>query len=398
MAKLSLRDVDVKERRVLTRVDFNVPIKEGRVTDDTRIRASLDTIRYLIENGARVILCSHLGRPKKPDPSLSLLPVAKRLAEILGRPVRFVRDCVGPEAEVAVRDLAPGGVLLLENLRFHPEEEKNDPDFAGRLALLADVFVNDAFGSAHRAHASTEGVTRHIKPCVAGFLMESELVHLGGALESPRRPFVAILGGVKVSGKIDVIQNLLPKVDALFIGGAMAFTFARARKIETGRSLVEDDRIPVAEKVLQESERLKVDLRLPIDLRVSSSTDGSDPGEVVRMASIPPDKIGVDIGPETIQGWAPVLLQAGTILWNGPMGIFEVSPFKQGTMEIARIMAEATASGAVTIVGGGDSAAAIAEAGVAGHVTHVSTGGGASLEFLEGKVLPGVAALTERVA
>jgi len=398
MAKLSLRDVEVNKRRVLVRVDFNVPIQDGRVTDDTRIRASLETIRYLIANEARVIVCSHLGRPKKVDPALSLAPVAKRLGDLLDKPVSFAQDCVGSSAEAAAACLAPGDVLLLENLRFHPEEEKNDPAFAKSLASLGELYVNDAFGSAHRAHASTEGVTHYLQPSVAGFLMEGELVHLGGALDAPRRPFVAILGGAKISGKIDVIQNLLPKVDALFIGGAMMFTFARAKKMGTGRSLVEEDKIPVAESVLKEAARLKADMRLPVDVRISSGTDGADPGEVVGIAEIPSDKIGVDVGDETIRGWAPVLKQAGTILWNGPMGIFEVPAFRGGTMAIARIMADATAAGVVTIVGGGDSAAAIAAAGLADRVTHVSTGGGASLEFLEGKTLPGVAALTEKEA
>jgi len=398
MAKLSLRDVEVNKRRVLVRVDFNVPIQDGRVTDDTRIRASLETIRYLIAHEARVIVCSHLGRPKKVDPVLSLAPVAKRLGDLLGKPVSFAQDCVGSIAEAAAARLAPGDVLLLENLRFHPEEEKNDPAFAKSLASLGELYINDAFGSAHRAHASTEGVTHYLQPSVAGFLMEGELVHLGGALDAPRRPFVAILGGAKISGKIDVIENLLPKVDALFIGGAMTFTFARAKKMGTGRSLVEEDKIPVAESVLKEAARLKADMRLPVDVRISSGTDGADPGEIVDIAKIPSDKIGVDVGDETIRGWAPVLKQAGTILWNGPMGIFEVPAFREGTMAIARIMADATEAGAVTIVGGGDSAAAIAEAGLADRVTHVSTGGGASLEFLEGKTLPGVAALTEKEA
>lgn len=398
MAKLSVRDVNVERRKVLVRVDFNVPIRDGEVIDDTRIRASLETIRYLIGQQSRTILCSHLGRPKKPDPILSLAPVARRLAELLGQPVAFAGDCVGDDARGAAEALAPGGVLLLENLRFHAEEEKNDPEFAKSLASLAELYVNDAFGSAHRAHASTEGVTRFLHPAAAGFLMEAELLHLGAALDSPRRPFVAVLGGAKISGKIDVIENLLPKVDSLLLGGAMMFTFARARKIPTGKSLVEEEKIPVAEKVLAESTRLKVDLRLPVDVHVSSSTDGADPGWVVSTNAIPADAIGVDIGPETVLGWAPLLQKAGTILWNGPMGIFEVPAFREGTMAVARMMAEATSTGAVSIVGGGDSAAAVAEAGVADRMTHVSTGGGASLEFLEGKILPGVAALTDKGA
>ncbi len=288
--------------------------------------------------------------------------------------------------------------MLLENLRFHPEEEANDPEFARRLASLADLYVNDAFGSAHRAHASTEGVTRYLSPCAAGFLMEKELDYLGRALESPRRPFVAVLGGAKISGKIDVIGHLLPKVDALLIGGAMTFTFLRARGLESGASLVEEDRIPMAAEILDRAAAAQVDLELPIDCRVSSSTDGSDPGRIVPIAGIPTDATGVDIGPATVEAYATMLRTAGTILWNGPMGIFEVPPFSAGTMAIARALAEATRSGAVTIVGGGDSAAAIAQAGLGDAVSHVSTGGGASLEFLEGKVLPGVAALTDREA
>lgn len=396
MKKLSVRDLSVAGKRVLVRVDFNVPIKDGTVADDTRVRASLPTIAHLTKSGARVILMSHLGRPKKgPDPSLSLRPVAGRLAELLGTPVAFAPDCVGPTAENATQTLEAAGVLLLENLRFHTAEEANDPEFARSLARLGDVYVNDAFGSAHRAHASTEGVTRHLHPCAAGFLMEKELEYLGGALESPARPFVAVLGGSKISGKIDVIQNLLPKVDTLLIGGAMMFTFLRAQGLETGSSLVEEDRVPLASALLSGSAGQGSVLTLPPDVRVSSSADGSDPGSIVPCEAIPIGKMGVDIGPETMRLYGDAILGAKTILWNGPMGIFEQEAFSEGTFSVARSMAAATSSGAVTIVGGGDSAAAIAQAGLESAVSHVSTGGGASLEFLEGKVLPGVAALTD---
>lgn len=399
MAQLSVKDLDVKGRKVFVRVDFNVPLRDGKVSDDTRIRASLPTIRFLMENGARTILASHLGRPKKgPDPALSLQPVAARLGELLGSRVAFVGDCVGAPVAAAVDQLAPGSVLLLENLRFHPEEEKNDPEFSRQLASVAEVYVNDAFGSAHRAHASTEGVTRHLDPCAAGFLMEKELAYLGGALDAPRRPFVAVLGGSKISGKIDVIEHLLPKVDSLLIGGAMMFTFLRARGVETGGSLVEVDRIPMAEKLLADAQSRGLSLRLPGDCRVASSVDGTDPGSIVGVDEIPADKIGVDIGPATVDDYGKLLAGAGTVLWNGPMGIFEIAGYAAGTLGIARSLAEATAKGAITIVGGGDSAAAIAQAGLEASVSHVSTGGGASLEFLEGKVLPGVAALTEKGA
>ncbi len=397
MSKMTLRDLDVAGRRVLVRVDFNVPLKDGRISDDTRIRASLPTILHLREHGARTILMSHLGRPKKgPDPSQSLAPAAARLSELLGSVVAFAPDCVGAPAEGAVLGLAPGGILILENLRFHPEEEGNDPAFAARLASLGDCYVNDAFGSAHRAHASTEGVTRFLSPCVAGFLMEKELTSLGNALDKPRRPFVALLGGAKISGKIDVIENLLPRVDSLLIGGAMTFTFLRAQGMSTGRSLVEEDRVPLAAAILRKASEAKVDLRLPVDLRVSAGADGSDAGHVVGSDRIPPEEMGVDIGPETIKAYEAVLRAARTVLWNGPMGIFEIAPFAEGTIRIAHALAEATKSGATTVVGGGDSAAAIVQAGLENAVSHVSTGGGASLEFLEGKTLPGVAALTDR--
>jgi phosphoglycerate kinase len=399
MPKLSVSDVDVAGRKVFVRVDFNVPLQGGKVTDDTRIRASLPTIRYLIGKGARTILASHLGRPKKgADPALSLRPVAQRLAELLGSDVAFADDCVGEPVADAVARLAPGGVLLLENLRFHPEEEKNDADFARLLASPAEIYVNDAFGSAHRAHASTEGVTHFLRPCAAGYLMEKELTYLGHALESPKRPFIAVLGGSKISGKIDVIEQLLPKVDALLIGGAMMFTFLRAKGLGTGASLVEEDRVPVAGRLVADAQARGLSLQLPVDCRIASSVDGSDPGSIVDVGAIPDGKIGVDIGPATVAAYTELLSGAGTVLWNGPMGIFEVPAYAEGTLAIARALAVATGKGATTIVGGGDSAAAIAQAGLADAVSHVSTGGGASLEFLEGKVLPGVAALTEKGA
>ncbi len=395
MDKMTIRDVDFRGKRTLVRVDFNVPLKNGEVADDTRISAALPTLHVLIAAGARIILMSHLGRPKgKPDPAQSLKPVGTRLAALLGRPVAFADDCIGPAAEAAAGRLRDGEVLLLENLRFHAEEEKNDPEFARSLAKLADLYVNDAFGSAHRAHASTEGVTRFLKPCVAGLLMEKELDYLGRALESPERPFVAILGGAKISGKIDVIQNLLPRVDRLLVGGAMTFTFLRARGLSTGLSLVEEDRIPLARTLLQGVEAEKI--VLPSDARVAESAAGGDPGRIVAIDAIPADRMGVDIGPATADSFRKIIAGARTVLWNGPMGVFEVPAYAEGTFEVARALAEATKEGAVTVIGGGDSAAAIAAAGLEGAVSHVSTGGGASLEFLEGKTLPGVAALTPR--
>jgi phosphoglycerate kinase len=392
---MTVRQATVRGQRALTRVDFNVPLKDGSVADDTRIKASLPTIRYLMEAGAKVILMSHLGRPKgKPDLSQSLRPVADRLAALLGAPVAFAEDCIGPEAEATSRALPDGGVLLLENLRFHAEEEKNDAVFAGRLAALGDIFVNDAFGSAHRAHASTEGVTHFLSPSVAGLLMEKELDYLGRTLEAPARPFVAVLGGSKISGKIDVIHNLLPRVDRLLVGGAMAFTFFRAQGYEVGLSLVEADRVEMARDLLRGPAAEK--LLLPSDTLAATVLDGSAPGRVVSVKAMPADLAGGDIGPATAAEFAGILRGARTILWNGPMGIFEVPAFAQGTLAVARALAEATKAGAITVVGGGDSAAAVNQAGLESAVSHVSTGGGASLEFLEGKVLPGVAALTPK--
>lgn len=391
MQRVSVRDIDVRGKRVLTRVDFNVPIRNGQITDETRIEAALPTIRFLCENGAKVVLCSHLGRPGgKPEAKYTLRPVAARLGERLGRTVAFAPDCVGKVADEAVAALGAGDCLLLENLRYHAGETENDPDFVRALARHGDVFVNDAFGTVHRAHASTVGVARAL-PSVAGFLIERELRYLGEALASPKPPFVAVLGGAKISGKIDVIEHLLPLVDQLLIGGAMMFTFLRARGMETGGSLVEDDRVEMARSLLARAGAEK--MVLPIDVRVSSQVDGSDRGRVVSVENLESGQIGVDIGPETVSRYREILVQAQTVVWNGPMGIFEVPAFAEGTFGVARALAEATDRGATTIVGGGDSASAVAEAGLSSRMSHISTGGGASLEFLEGKTLPGVAAL-----
>ena len=397
--KKGLGDFDPAGRRVLVRVDFNVPVKDGVVRDDTRITASLPTIRNLIERRARVILMSHLGRPKGgPDPKASLKPVAARLEQLLGRPVQFANDCVGPDVERRVAGLKDGDVLLLENLRFHPEEEKNDPGFAEALAALGEAYVNDAFGTAHRAHASTEGVPKLLKPAVAGFLMETELRYLGEALEQPARPFVAILGGAKISGKIDVITALLGRVDRLLVGGAMMFTFFKSRGMPTGRSLVEDDRLDMARDVLAAAAKQRVEIVLPVDCVASTAPDGSAPARVTACDAIAADEMGVDIGPATIRLFGEKLADVKTAIWNGPMGIFEVPAFSSGTLAVARALADATGRGAVTVAGGGESVAAIQQSGLADCFPHLSTGGGASLEFLEGKELPGVAALEDRAS
>lgn len=394
MNKKTVRDVDLRGKRVLMRVDFNVPMADGKVTDDKRIKASLPTIQYVLDQGASVILMSHLGRPKGgPDPEFSLKAAAETLAGLLGRPVQMAPDCVGPEAEKIAKALQPGDVLMLENTRFHAGEEKNDLELAKQMAALGDAYVNDAFGSAHRAHASTAGVVEFLRPAVAGFLMQKELDYLGNAVSNPGRPFIAILGGAKVSGKIDVIEALLPRVDGLLVGGAMACTFYRAMGIETGKSLVEPDKVDLARDLLQ---RARMRLTLPHDAVVADALDQPATARVVHRDGIPADAAMFDIGPDSAQSFGRAIATAKTILWNGPMGVFETPPFDRGTRAIARAMAAATGKGAVTIVGGGDSAAAVADAGLASAMTHVSTGGGASLEFLEGRVLPGVAALDDR--
>ncbi len=389
MSHLSIRDLDLKGKRVFIRVDFNVPLQKNEkgdmeITSDQRIKASLPTIQYALQQGAAVILASHLGRPKgKPNPDMSLKPVAVRLQELLGRPVKMAPDCIGPEVE-AMKP-APGEVLLLENLRFHPEEEKNDPEFARKLAALCDVYVNDAFGSAHRAHASTEGMIRFVPQAAAGLLMDKELKYLGMATTNPARPCVAILGGAKVSDKIEVIENLGKIVDRLLIGGAMAYTFLKAQGKPTGKSLVEEDKVELAGKLLAD---LGGKLVLPVDHVVVSEIAAGAPSEVV--GTIPEGKIAVDIGPKTIEEYTQVIAGAKTVIWNGPMGIFEKPPFDKGTVALAKAVA---ASGAISVVGGGDSEKAIKAAGVADKISLISTGGGASLEFLAGIQLPGVAAL-----
>jgi len=391
MNKKTVRDVDLHGRRALVRVDFNVPLKDGQVTDDTRIRASLPTIQYLVDKGAKVILMSHLGRPKgKPTPEFSLRPVAEHLSKLLGKPVSFAADCVGPAAEDAVRALKAGDVLLLENLRFHAEEEANDPAFAQKLAALGDLYVNDAFGSAHRAHASTEGVARYL-PAVGGFLMERELEYLGRALENPRRPFVAILGGAKISDKIKVIENLLGKVDRLLIGGGMANTFLKAQGLAVGDSLVEDGSLDVARQLMAQAGDK---LLLPSDAVVADALDANARAQVVPVNAVPSGWRILDIGPDTVRRYRAALSGARTVVWNGPMGVFEFPRFAEGTYAIARALAELP--DATTVIGGGDSAAAVEQSGVADRMTHISTGGGASLEFLEGRVLPGVAALMDK--
>ena len=393
MAKKTIRDVDVQGKRVLMRVDFNVPMQDGTISDDKRIRAALPTIKHAIEAGGKVILMSHLGRPKgKPDDAFRLDPVAKRLSELLGQPVQKVDDCIGADVEQAVAKLEPGDVLLLENVRFYAQETDNDPEFAKALAALGDIFVNDAFGTAHRAHASTTGVADYL-PAVSGFLMEKELEFLGGAVEDPKRPFVAILGGAKVKDKIAVIESLLNKVDTLIIGGGMAYTFLKAQGYEVGNSLLDGERLEFCRSIMAKAEEKGVELLLPVDVVAAKEYGPDAEHKVVSSREMPADWEGLDIGPETAKRFSAAVKDAGTVVWNGPMGVFEFEAFAKGTLSVAQALAD---SSAVTIIGGGDSAAAVEQMGLADKMTHVSTGGGASLEFLEGKVLPGVAALDDK--
>ncbi|MDD5100928.1 MAG: phosphoglycerate kinase [Syntrophales bacterium] len=389
-----LRDNELRGKRVLVRVDFNVPMdKQGNITDDMRIRAALPTVRHLIDRGAKALLISHLGRPKGVTEGLRMDPIAKRLAELLGCPVIKLDDCVGEEVEAAIAKMTNGEVAMLENVRFHPEEEANDVAFAKRLAALADVYVNDAFGTAHRAHASTEGVAR-ILPGVCGFLIQKELEIMGKSLDDPRRPFVAIIGGAKVSSKIMVIRNLARKVDTLIIGGGMVYTFLKAQGIEVGKSLVEEKFLAEAEGIWTELKAMtRLQLIIPLDVVIAAEAAAGAPTKVVPIDRIPPDRMGLDIGPETVERFKAAIRTAGTIIWNGPLGVFEIEEFAKGTNEIAAALAS---SKAVTIIGGGDSASAVEKAGVADRITHISTGGGASLEYLEGKELPGIAILKER--
>jgi phosphoglycerate kinase len=397
MAKLSIKDLPLKGQRVFIRVDFNVPLKNGVIGDDTRIRASLPTIKYALDQGAAVVvLASHLGRPKgKPTPEFSLRPLVDRLSQLLGVPVVFADDCVGDAAANAVRAAQSGGrVVLLENLRFHPEEEKNDMGFATKLASLADLYVDDAFGAAHRAHASVEAIARVLPKAAAGLLMEQELRYLGHALESPERPFVAILGGAKVSDKIEVIENMLGKVDRLIIGGAMAYTFFKARGLPVGKSLVEDDKLESARKIEADAAAKKITLALPVDHVVADKLDANAATEVLKVGDAAiGERLGLDIGPETIKKYEQLISDARTVVWNGPMGVFEIDKFAAGTNAVAKAVANVKGT---TIIGGGDSIAAVKKAGIADRITHISTGGGASLEFLGGRTLPGVQALTEK--
>ncbi len=395
MSKLSIRDLDLKGKRVFMRVDFNVPLNDAlEITDDTRISGSLPSIRLAMEKAARLILASHLGRPKgKPNPKMSLKPVAARLGELLGKQVVFAPDCVGAEIEALTRTLEDGDVILLENLRFHAEEEKNAPEFSKQLAALAEIYVNDAFGSAHRAHSSTEGITKFLSPSAAGLLMEKEIEYLSKAVENPARPYVAIVGGAKVSDKIELLQNLLIFANSILVGGAMAYTFLKAKGVSVGFSKTEDDKLDLAKDLLAHAEKAGVKLLLPSDHVVAEKLDASAAAETVNAGMIPASRMGLDIGPATRAAYAAEIAKARTIVWNGPMGVFEIDQFAQGTMEIARAVA---ASSAVSVVGGGDSVAAVHKAGVESKISHISTGGGASLEFLSGLTLPGVAALTER--
>ncbi len=398
MAKLFIEDLELQGKKVITRVDFNVPLKDGKVDNDKRLLASLPTIKYMVEKGAKVILMSHLGRPKgNVIQEMRMAPVAARLSELLGKEVKNIPVCVGVEAKQAANALAGGEVLLLENLRFHKDETDNNPEFAKQLSELADVYVNDAFGTAHRAHASTEGITKYFDQCACGYLIKKELDFLGEALSSPKAPFVAIIGGAKISGKIDVIEALLNKVDKLIIGGGMTYTFLKAAGLEIGNSICEEDKVPLAKELLEKGGDKLI---LPVDSQVTTKLDFAartvEPLKVVAKESILAGTEAVDIGPESIKVFTEIIEGAGTVVWNGPMGVFEIEESSKGTFAVAQALANATAKGAVTVIGGGDSASAISKAGLADKVSHVSTGGGASLEFLEGKKLPGVEALTEK--
>jgi phosphoglycerate kinase len=398
MTKLTIKDLDLRGKRVFIRVDFNVPLKDGVVTDDTRIRETLPTLKLAIEKGGRLVLASHLGRPKGgPDPKYSLKPAAKKLEELLGKPVAFAADCIGPDAGAKSKALKDGDVLVLENVRFHPEEEKNDEGFSKQLAALCDgVFVCDAFGSAHRAHASVVGITKFVKQAAAGLLMEKELAYIGNAISNPTRPFVAILGGAKVSDKIEVVENLMKIADAMLIGGGMAYTFLKAQGIGIGKSLVEEDKLDLARKILSDVKQKNFKLLLPLDNVVTPEFKADAPTKVVEVSAIPPDQMGLDIGPKTIAAYSAEIAKSKTIVWNGPMGVFEMPAFAKGTLAIAQAVAAATTAGATSIVGGGDSVAAIHQSGLADKISHISTGGGASLEFLGGRKLPGVEALSNK--
>ncbi len=392
----SLTAADLQGKRVLVRADFNVPVDDqGNITDDTRIRAALPTINDLTSKGAKVILSSHFGRPKGVEDKYRLTPVAKRLSEVLGQEVIKPSDCIGEEVASVVAAMQPGQVILLENVRFHPEEEKNAPEFAKQLASVADLYVNDAFGTAHRAHASTEGVTRYLSPSVAGYLIEKELQYLQGAIESPQRPLAAIIGGSKVSSKITVIETLLEKVDKLLIGGGMIFTFYKARGLSVGKSLVEDEFLELATKLEAKAKEKGVALLLPTDVVVADKFAADAASQTVSVENIPDGWMGLDIGPDSVKVFQDALADCKTVIWNGPMGVFEIDQFAKGTEAIAHTLAGLTGTGAITIIGGGDSVAAVEKVGVADQMSHISTGGGASLELLEGKVLPGIAALDE---